>query len=513
MFTYAEWDKDLQESIRKKEDTIKFVRDSLRPKEMLHIFGRFFFPQIIQGEYEAPEAHLDLIRELSADKDSGIIFPRGHAKSTWEKIDTLHDIVYAIEPVILYISATAEMAQNHFNGIKGELETNTLLQSYYGDLVPPDSLVGRKWTNRHIETTNGVNLVARGKNKGRGTNIRNQRPTKIIIDDVETDEEVGNADMREKLKNWLYGVIFPGKDPRRGRIKMIGTVLHKEAEVLIFYNTFGGIFRRAIENDEAIWPQMFSKQKLAALAKVIGTRRFATEYLNDPTDETLARIKSIWITENHYTQAPQGRMRKVITLDPQSGEDKDADEFAVTCVGYMDGDPHRYVLEQQAGQGGQVQQAVAVLKMWQRHKAGCWKVGIEKLMTQVSVYQIMLNWKSELISFKKVDPKLDEDDRNIPITAIQPRGKDGGVMKDKVARLEMHEPAFERGEIHLRPEMLELAEQIQFLGTKSIQHDDRADSLIMALDLSYQGALLSDADEEYNKKQATVIGDIDNQMF
>lgn len=505
MITWEEWQEDLKAT--RPEDLVEFVVTSLRPKAMLHIFGRFFFPDIIQGDYDTIEAHLDLIHEIALQKDSGIIFPRGHAKSTWEKIDTLHDIVYSLEPVILYISATAKLAQNHFDGIKGQLENNKLLSVYYGYLVPPESRIGRKWTNTHFETTNGVNLVAFGKNKGRGMNIRNQRPTKIIIDDVETDDEVRSSDQREKLKDWLYSVIFPSKDPQRGRIKMIGTVLHKEAEVLHFYKQFGGIRRQAIENGIPIWPQMFTLNKLHGLATVMGTRRFVTEYQNDPLDDTLARIKSSWITEHHYTSVPPGKMRKVITLDPQSGEKKDADEFAITCLGYFDGDPHRYVLEQQAGQAGQMQQALYVVKMWQRHKWGVWVVGIEKLMTQVAVYQLLLNWKSGLISFKKLDPNLDEEDRNIPIRAIDPGGK------DKVARLELHEPAFERGEIHLRPEMLKLAEQLQFLGTKSIEHDDRADGCIMALDLSQRNTLYTDADKEYNKAQTTIVGDIDSRQF
>src|SRR5258708_5455499 len=82
---FLEWTEGLPETER-----IDTIREFLRDKKYLHIFGRFFFPHIIRGEYETPAAHRDLIRELTSPNESAIIFPRGHAKSTWTKIDLIH---------------------------------------------------------------------------------------------------------------------------------------------------------------------------------------------------------------------------------------------------------------------------------------------------------------------------------------------------------------------------------------------------------------------------------------
>jgi phage terminase large subunit-like protein len=123
--------------------------------------------------------------------------------------------------------------------------------------------------------------------------------------------------------------------------------------------------------------------------------------------------------------------------------------------------------------------------MWLSHKESL-MVGIEKIMTQVAVYQLLLDWKSG-----KIELDVDGSDRNIPILAIGPQGSISSMQRkgsDKIARFQIHEPAFERGEIHLRPEMKKLREQILFLGTDLLDHDDRVDSLVFALDLSYQGA-------------------------
>jgi hypothetical protein len=103
---------------------------------MLPTFGRYFFPHIIRGNDEVPECHESLIRELSSSKSSAIIFPRHFAKTTWEKIDTIHDIVYGLEPVILYVGATLRDGQFHFESIKGELENNDLARSVTATSCP-----------------------------------------------------------------------------------------------------------------------------------------------------------------------------------------------------------------------------------------------------------------------------------------------------------------------------------------------------------------------------------------
>lgn len=232
---------------------------------------------------------------MTARTDSAIIFPRGFGKSTWEKIDTIHDIVYRHEPVILYVSSTLRDAQFHFESIKFELENNELLRRIYGNLVPPESNLGRKWTNIHLETVNGVNLVARYAGKGRGVNIRNRRPTKIVLDDIENDDAVRNPDLRKKLENWIDGVIIPSKDRLLGFVKMIGTVLHPECALLRFKAKNGGIQRAAIEDGASIWPEAWPLEKLEKLKTQIGSLLFQQEYLNIPISASERMVKDAWI--------------------------------------------------------------------------------------------------------------------------------------------------------------------------------------------------------------------------
>lgn len=498
------------EAIENVQDRKDFIFDSLRPKEMLDIFGRYFFPEIIKGNEAVPRAHRELIRELASPDDSAIIFPRGFAKTTWERIDTIHDVVYALEPVILYISDTLTAAQLHFESIKAEFENNELLIYIYGDLVPEETNLSRKWTNKHFETKNGINVIARGRNKGRGINIKNQRPTKAIADDIEDDEEVQNPEQRQKLHNWIYNVILPSLDKERGRLKIIGTVLHEKAEVLAFFRERGGIFRRAIENGKSIWPKRFTNEDLYKIrdgyikpngekVKGLGTRTFEQEYQNNPTADGLAKIKPEWLNDRVFTVLPAGHTDEVIYIDPQSGEKSKADEYAITTVLWYKKDIHRYVVEQTAGRASQLEQAKEVVRMWLRRGKKARLVGIEVVMTQNSVWQNLRDWKAKTIDFNNKSTPfgskgwIDESDRNIPITKWSPKGK------DKLARLEIFEPAIERGEFHIKPDMSELRDQLCFMGQEVLEHDDRADSAVGALELSFNNV---SSDIIFPKKEA-----------
>ena len=499
--TYEEWQSDL-EKIPEAEQ-ILWVRETLRPKSMLPIFGRYFFPHIIKGMDPVPECHISLCNEIGKREDGAVIFPRGFSKSTWIKLDTIHDIVYQLEPVILYIGNTITDAQFHFEAIKNELENNHVLAAIFGWLFPDPKDLGRKWTNKHLQTTTGINLVARGAGKGRGVNIKNQRPTKIICDDIEDDEQVASPDRCIKLHNWLYDVIFPSKDAKRGFIKMIGTVLAKHAEILKFYNQHGGIFRKAIEGGQSIWKNYWTMDRLEKQRVKIGTRAFSKEYMNNPVDESTAIIKQNWIMDRLFYELPQGKNKfmKVIMMDPQSGEKEGSDFYGLAVLGWYNGDIHRYFLQIMKGRATQLQQAALLVKIWQQNPEAI-HVGVEKVMTQVAVYQLIVDWKAGRIDLEGVDNK----NRNIPIRPVTPEGK------DKKARLQRHEAAFERGEVHVHHTMRNFIDNLTAF--PYVEHDDDVDAAIYCLDWSYKSSFTPVDQSVYNSPDnKSIVGDIYRTQF
>src|SRR4051812_7051791 len=78
--TFEEW-LDILAGCATEAERKAFVFESLKGKDTLHIFGRYFFPHIISGDYETPESHLDLIAFMASPEDGAGIFPRGFAKT------------------------------------------------------------------------------------------------------------------------------------------------------------------------------------------------------------------------------------------------------------------------------------------------------------------------------------------------------------------------------------------------------------------------------------------------
>jgi len=446
------------------------VKKSLKDKVNLHIFGRYFFPHIIKGDDEVPECHLDLIDAITDGNDGAVIFPRSFAKTSWEKIDTIHDIVYSLEPVILYISSSLGEAQFHFESIKSEFERNENLIATYGYLVPPPELIGQKWTNTHFETTTGVNMVARGAGKGRGVNIKNQRPTKIIADDIETDEQVRSSILRQKLHDWLFNVILPSKDSERGFFKMIGTVIHPECEILKFYKGHGGIFRQAKENGHSIWPAMWPDWKLERLEngftddqgqyhEGIGKRAFMQEYMNQPINDTTSVIKREWIEANFYQYLPD-ELEIKMAVDPNAGLSTFADYMAISVIGKERKTGDRFVLDRWRGRIPITQQAEKVLEYKKRWNPN--QIGIEKVKTMNALYQYCLDLSAK-------------DDWGCGIIPLNPKGE------DKLSRLLRFQPLIEQGKIKFNRSHEDF--HLELEAFPNGEFDDMCDSFIYCLSM------------------------------
>lgn len=158
-----------------------------------------------------------------------IAAPRGSAKSTIVNlVYVLWAICYKKETFIIIGSDTAGQAFSFLSDIKSELENNSLLSEVFPEAFGPplanDGL--RKWTEKEIITQNDVKIVALGRgNKVRGLRFRENRPSMIILDDVEGEDSVKSPDQREKTWNWLKLAVEHAGDEKTNYL-FIGTILH-----------------------------------------------------------------------------------------------------------------------------------------------------------------------------------------------------------------------------------------------------------------------------------------------
>lgn len=421
---------------------------------------------MIEGDQDVPECHLDLLWELAKPTSGAIIFPRGHAKSTWAAIDMIHDLVYGLEPLMLYVGNTLADGKAHLDGIKRELENNELLIDVYDNLVPADSQKELKWTDKYFETTNGCVLAARGAVKGRGLKFKGKRPSKIVLDDIEHDQGVQQDKQRKKLHNWVQGVIMQMLARKIGRVKMLGTVLHPKSELIQFFNTYGGIFRGAIENGVPIW---WSMDELKAKEKEMGSLLFRQEYMNEPITESERLIKEAWLRRvaHPLLKGPDGSplMDMFGAMDPAASKKETADYTADCTVGRNRDTGILTVMaasRDHMGINDQIRQAFHLHRTWKYQTFGVEVVG----------YQAVLEAEiSRLGAIEGIYVPA------VPITRN----------KDKVLRLIPILPFIENGTIQFCDDLPEEFFN-EILSFPNGENDDFVDALIDACTLALNGA-------------------------
>jgi hypothetical protein len=201
-----------------------------------------------------------------------IIVPRGYAKSTYCTLaNPLKCICEQTERYILLVADTSTMAEKYLKHIKDELETNLALREMY-----PDACEGPVWSAERIETKNGVCVDTLGKGQNaRGRRYKQHRPTLIIVDDPQGDDDVNSPISREKDVAWFNRALLPSGDSDTN-VFVVGNCIHRESIVgtLEKRQDFTAIKYSAIMH----WPERMDMweewERLYTLGDKIGTKAF-----------------------------------------------------------------------------------------------------------------------------------------------------------------------------------------------------------------------------------------------
>jgi predicted phage terminase large subunit-like protein len=330
----------------------RYLLAIFKRRENIHLFGWFvarpYFP------LETPPFHKEIL-DLISDKNNrriGVIAPRGHAKST--TVDMTYPLwagCFEQEEFIVIISDTYTQAAEFINALKDEFENNPKIKWLFGNMKGDD------WQDGEFVLSNGIKYAAKGSGmKIRGIRHRHTRPTLMIFDDIENDENIKSAEQRQKLYHWFTKAAIPAL-ARGGRAVVIGTILHfdslvnkvmKQQDVFKSWQTrvFYAITTEEDGTERALWSEHRSLEKLRAMRDdpsdqdFIGSITFAQEYQHKPFSEEDAIIQPDWIKECEPSQVPDRhtRLARVLTIDPAASERQTADFTAMIVADlYTDG--------------------------------------------------------------------------------------------------------------------------------------------------------------------------------
>jgi len=393
-----------------KKDTLnKQNRRINKAKRDYEYFFKTYFPHY--AEEREPESHKEWIQEIQRDKKIiPVAAPRGHAKST--KITfgySMWLIIRGEEGILPIVSATKDLAADHTSRIYIELENNERLKSDFGDF----DLKGGEHTfvvNDRIK----IKAIGAGQ-KFRGLKYKQHRPNLFIIDDLEDDEQVASPARRQKLWKWFWSALYPALHPVKGRIFIIGTILHFDGFLQNIINQKDGKIYKAIkDNGTPLWEERFPLDKLEEMREDMGYEAFEQEMMNNPLDEELQDFKLADI--QFYENIEEEIIGRYAYIDPALGKNKKSD-YPALAVGLL-------------GKSGTIYIEEAYMK----------KVKIEKTIENIFFLNGMFNFTLfgiEEIAFQEVLKKWLESISKqrytyIPFVGYRPRDSKDNRIKSLV---------------------------------------------------------------------------------
>jgi len=175
---------------------------------------------------------------------------RGVAKTTRTRSLVLRSAVEGTEPYILLISDTSPQAEQQLANVREEIESNREIARAY----PGAAGIGPKWRDDFLVLRNGVRIDALGTGKRlRGRIRRARRPTLIVCDDLQNDEQVLSSVQRQKAWNWFVRALLKAGEPGVTNIVNLASTLHPDA-IAVRLSKHGGWTTSRYPAIEA-WPE------------------------------------------------------------------------------------------------------------------------------------------------------------------------------------------------------------------------------------------------------------------
>ena len=338
-------------------------RDDLRRKVLANprAFLRLCHPELIFERF-----HLDWFRLQQAARETLILAPRGHGKTT------VCTCAYAVRRILtepntraLVVSRTADQAQTIAGGIRALLANDEDVRLLFGEQrghpwKPAAFTVATRTAIRREPTVTAMGICGP---------LTSKHFDLILCDDVLDFENTRTRRLRERVAAWVGTALEPTLDPG-GEIHWIGTRYHADDYYgrLLDPRLYAGLktneaTRAAVYIDDdgrrrALWPSRFSfdedrgsgdgRTNLDAERRKKGTAIFDAQYQNDVRALSGRLFSRDWFEFHHGIEpgallsirGPDGAVytakRIVQGFDPAIAGGDDADFSALVTIAVIE---------------------------------------------------------------------------------------------------------------------------------------------------------------------------------
>lgn len=315
-----------------------------------------------------------------------LLFPRDHGKSRLIAYRVAWELTKDPTLRILYISATANLAEKQLGFIKNIL-TSKIYRMYWPDHVHEEEGKRKKWTSSEIMLDHPLREKENVRDPsiftgGLTTSLTGLHCDIAVLDDVVVYENAYTGEGRNKVKSqysllssiegaeaqeWVVGTRYHPSDLYQDLQQMVEEVFDKDGNQIgeeSIYETFEKpVEDRGDGTGEFLWPRQQRKDgkwfgfDVSILAKKRGKYldkgQYRAQYYNDPSDPDNVPVgkdkfqyfdRKHLRQENGYWYFRDERLNVYAAVDFAFSLSKRADYTAIVVVG-IDADNNIYVLD------------------------------------------------------------------------------------------------------------------------------------------------------------------------
>ena len=479
----------------------EFIHKKLRDNMIM--FGKIIMPNMFSAS--SPDFHYQIADSLMDDnqKQVNIIAPRGHAKSSI--VGGVYPLYHIMNDsgakLIVLVSRTQDHAIKLLGTIKDTIEYSQSFRQIYGYWGQHNA---KQWSKTEIELKDGSMIICKGTGQQlRGIKVGSQRPTLIIVDDPEDENNTKTAQAMEQNLRWLLQSAVPSLDPRRGKICVIGTPQHQRCLVEVLKDMKGWVnmhFSPDLDKKIALWEawQPIEKllQKKAELESIGRSSVFYREYMCQIVGDEDQLFKDAYIQYHSYELKIDKDDKHYLTdgdseipvnvfmgVDPASSVRKTADYSVIMPVA-VDENNNRYILQYYRQRATPMQLAESIIEYFKLFKPV--KVRVESVG-----YQEMLR--------EYLRQRCDEEKIFISGLEIKENPR-----TSKSSRLETMQPYFAQKKMFMLESLVEMRDELLLYPRG--KHDDLLDGLFYAMKKCYpphHKTIVKESKKSYNQ----LIGD------
>lgn len=264
--------------------------------ETIEGFVKAFLLDRYHERRPTPDCHRQWWKMVTSNaRNVALAAPRGHGKST--ALNHAYGLCAALfkqHPFQIKVSKTYDLACEKIEQAKQELLDNEKIKHVF----QLKSIIRDRENDFIAEMSDGYRFRMRALGMGqatRGLSWGTMRPTLILGDDMEDDEEVLSKERREKGMRWILNTLMP-MGGEKTDYRFFGTILHNDSCLVKLLNmpSFkSGIWEACdgeISPKSILWPEKFTpevldakKQEYVSVGNLAG---FNMEYRNIARDTT-----------------------------------------------------------------------------------------------------------------------------------------------------------------------------------------------------------------------------------